>query len=459
MSSLSPLEVTSGLLSLGTLLVAARVGAALAKRLNQPALLGEIASGVVLGPSILGALNPGLARLLVPEHGGAMMLETVTTLGVTLFMFVAGTEVDFSAVRRERRPALILSAAGFVMPFALGLAAARYLPWVFEGEPDGRSVIFAVFIATALSITALPVIAKTLMDLNVYRTRFGVLIIAAGFVIDTFAGLILVTILGMGDVVADVGGIARTIAAALVFMVGMCTVGRSVIHRALNSPRIRASDSTTVLGLALGYLLLAAAFTDWLGLHPVLGAFVAGVAIGDSTHLRERPRTTIREFVASFFAPIFFASIGLKVNIVTGFDWSLMLTMLSLACVGKILGVRLAARWIGMTGREAWAIGFGMNARGAMEIVFGLLGWQYGLISERMLVVLVLLAIITSMMSGPAMRWLLMSTGAAASGDSRFASDPVPLVQAVGAPIRVSAEGNDAPEDRIAREVARPSVP
>jgi Kef-type K+ transport system membrane component KefB len=432
MASLTSDDVTTGVLAIATLLLAARAAGGLARRFHQPAVLGEIVAGVVLGPSVLGALRPDWMRLLVPEHGGAVMLETVTTLGVTLFIFAAGIEVDFAAVRRQRRVALVLSAAGFLVPFVLGLAAARYAPWVFSGEPNGQSMTFAVFLATALSISALPVIAKTLMDLDLYQTRLGVLIIAAGFFIDTLAGLIFVIVLGTRGDVADIAGITGTIATALAFVVVMCTVGRWMIHRALLWLERRANDASGAIGFALGIALLAGAFTQWLGLHSLLGAFLAGVAIGDSAHLHDRTRATIRDFVSSFFAPVFFASIGLRVNLLTELDWSLTLTLLVLACVGKVMGCGLTARLMGLARREAWAIGFGMNARGAMEIVFGLLGLQYGLISPRMLVALVLLAIVTSMMSGPMMRYLL-EPAAARRVDSRPAAAVLHILPATAA--------------------------
>jgi Kef-type K+ transport system membrane component KefB len=407
MSSLTSHDVTTGVLAIGTLLLAARAAGGLAKRWHQPAVLGEILAGVLLGPSVLGAVHPELMRVFVPEHGGAVMLETVTMLGVTLFIFAAGIEVDFQAVRRQQRLALALSAAGFAVPFAVGLAAALYIPWISAAEPNGHSMTFAIFLGTAVSISALPVIAKTLMDLGLYQTRLGALIMAAGFLIDTLAGVMFVIVLGTRGDAADIRAIGVTIAAALAFVVGMCTIGRWAIHRALLWIEHRANDSTGALGLALGIALLAAAFTQRLGLHALLGAFLAGVAIGSSTHLHDRTRATIRDFVSSFFAPVFFASIGLQVNFLTGFDWSLTLTLLFLACAGKILGCAVSARLMGLGRREAWAVGFGMNARGAMEIVFGLLGLQYGLISPRMLVALVVLAIVTSMMSGPMMQHLL----------------------------------------------------
>jgi mannitol/fructose-specific phosphotransferase system IIA component (Ntr-type) len=162
-----------------------------------------------------------------------------------------------------------------------------------------------------------------------------------------------------------------------------------------------------VLSFALVLALLGAAFTEWIGIHAIFGAFIIGVAVGDSSHLRERTRVIIDEFVSFIFAPVFFASIGLKVNFITHFDLVPVLTVLLIACVCKLAGGILGARWGDMTKRDAWAVGFAMNARGAMEIILGLLALQAGIIRPRLFVALVIMAIVTSMISGPAIRLIL----------------------------------------------------
>jgi Kef-type K+ transport system membrane component KefB len=167
-----------------------------------------------------------------------------------------------------------------------------------------------------------------------------------------------------------------------------------------------------VLGFALSLTLFGAAFTEWIGVHAIFGSFLVGIAIGDSSHLREQIRAVINQFVSFIFAPLFFASIGLKLNYAANFDWLLTLIVVVIACVGKILGCGVAARSSGMAAAEAWAIGFGMNARGAMEIILALLALQYGVISERVFVALVVLALVTSMMSGPMIQRALRSGGA-----------------------------------------------
>ncbi len=406
MTTLTPDDATIGLLSLGILLLSARALAELAKRLNQPAVLGEILTGLLFGPSVLGAVRPDWANALFPGTGGrALMLDSITTIGITLFMFVAGIEVDLSAIRRQRRLVFSISAGGIAVPFAFGFAAAWYLPGALGRERNADPLTFAIFVAAALSVSALPVIAKTLMDLNLYRTSLGTLIITAAFINDVTAGLIFVVILGMTRTHAFGGAVS--IGLALGFIAIMCTAGRRLIDRALPWIEIHTTRPGGVVGFGLGLALLGAAFTSWLGLHAILGAFLVGMAIGDSSHLRERTRATMKDFVSSFFTPVFFATIGLHVHFIKEFDALLTLTLLTIACLGKLVGCGLSAQFNGMERREAWAIGFGMNARGAMEIIFGLLGLHYGIISERMFVAFVTLALATSMMSGPMMRRLL----------------------------------------------------
>jgi mannitol/fructose-specific phosphotransferase system IIA component (Ntr-type) len=162
-----------------------------------------------------------------------------------------------------------------------------------------------------------------------------------------------------------------------------------------------------VLGFIVTLGLFGAAFTEYIGIHAIFGSFIVGVAVGASHHLHERTRVMLEQFVSFIFAPVFFASIGLRVNFATHFDLGLVILLLVLACIGKLLGAVTGARWGGMERREAWAVGYAMNARGAMEIILGLLALEAGVIGQRLFVALVVMAIVTSAMSGPLMRWVL----------------------------------------------------
>jgi len=376
----------------------------IADKLGQPTVLGEITAGILLGPTLLGRLAPDLATTLFPLAGPrATVLEGLFLLSIVLFMLVAGLEVDLSTAIRQGRTAAIVGTAGIALPFVLGFGAAWFAPaWL--GYHEGSTVfVFALFIATALSISALPVIAKTLMDLGLYYSDLGMIVISAAIFSDIFGWMLFALILGLMGV--DTGyttSIGATIALVVGFAVFMLTAVRWVIHRTLPWVQAHTSFPGGVLGLALATALCGAAFTEWAGVHAIFGAFLAGVAIGDSAHLRNHTRTIIRQFISFFFAPLFFASIGLKVDFFTHFDFLLVAIVVVLACLGKILACSFAGIVAGMPKREAWAVGFALNARGAMEIILGSLALRYGVINEPLFVALVVMALATSMLSGVA---------------------------------------------------------
>lgn len=408
---MTPHEIAMFFLALGVMLLAAMALGELARLARQPAVLGEILAGVLLGPTVLGRVAPGLGALLFPAAGhGAIALQGLTTLAVTLFLLVAGMELDLSSLWRQGRTAILVGVAGILVPFLFGFAAAWWAPGEMGVEPGADPAIFALFFATALAISALPVIARTLIDLNLYRSDLGMVIVAAAIFNDLFGWIIFAVILGlMGGGHHPGMGIGWVIGLTLGFAALMLTVGRWVIDRLLLLAQAYLTGAGGVLGLSLVLALFGAAFTESIGVHAIFGSFLAGVAVGDSPHLREQARTTLRQFISFIFAPLFFVSIGLRVDFISHFDLPLVLAVLGIACLGKILGCGLGARLSGMDARESWAVGFGLNARGAMEIILGLLALQYGLIGPRLFVALVVMALVTSMMSGPAMARLLRS--------------------------------------------------
>lgn len=404
MSRLAPDEVVSLFLALALLLGTARALGELARRWRQPAVLGEILAGVLLGPTVFGRLAPDLAARLLPREGGAaVVLDGIFTLAVALFLLVAGMEVELQRVRRQGRVALTVSLAGIAVPFALGFAIAWAAPALLGGGSNISPLLSALFFATALSISSLPVIARTLMDLQLFRTDLGMTIIAAAIVQDLVGWIVFAVILGL---IGSRHGlpIAAVVGMTLGFAVFALTALRWFVHRALRWVQAHASAPGGVLGLALSLSLLGAAATEWIGVHAIFGTFLVGVAIGDSSHLREQTRRTLDQFISFIFAPLFFASVGLKVDFLGEFDPFLVLLVFVVASAGKLLGCGLGARLAGTAANEAWAIGFGMNARGAMEIILGLLALQHGVINERLFVALVVMALITSMLGGPLMQ-------------------------------------------------------
>ena len=407
-------EVTVFFLSLAILLGLARFLGELARKYRQPSVLGEILAGVLLGPTVLGYINHDWFAFLFPDTGAtAIAFHGLVTMSVALLLLVAGMEVDLSVALKQGKAAIFVSIAGVALPFFMGSSLAYGLPDMFHYDGGKDLLPFALFVGIGLSITALPVIAKILMDLNMLKSDIGMLIMAAAMINDLIGWIGFAVILALIQPAVDAAGQAAaaptvgllgTMGLTLLFIGLMLTVGRLFFHRVLPFVQIHTSWPGGVLSFVLVVALLCAALTEYIGIHSIFGAFIAGVAMGDSHHLRERTRDNIHQFITNIFAPIFFASIGLGVNFVEGFNIWLVLLVLSIALVGKIGGCYLGARAAGMQVRERWAVGFGMAAQGAMGIILGQLALNQGLITESLFVAIVIMALVTSLLSGPQLR-------------------------------------------------------
>lgn len=396
------------LLALAALIGSARLLGELARRFQQPAVLGELTAGVLLGPTVLGQVLPQWHATLFPTEGpNATVLTGIGTLAIVLFLLAAGMEVDLSIVWRQGQAALKVGVLGTVIPFAVGFAVAAFVPAALGIDTESNSTAFTLFFATAMAISALPVIAKTLMDLDLYRTDLGMIVVSAAILNDLIGWTIFAIVIGMLSPTSSGAGIALTVVLTLVFAIIMLTVGRWMVHRLLPFVQAYTHYPGGVLGLAVTLGLAGAAITEFIGIHAIFGAFLVGVALGDSSHLSERTRTLVDQFASFVFAPLFFASIGLRVNFIQHFDALLVLNVLLIAVVGKVLGAVWGARWAGLPTRTRWAIGFAMNARGAMEIILGTLALQAGIIQPPLFVALVVMAILTSSAAGPMIRRVL----------------------------------------------------
>lgn len=402
--SLTHEELLTFFVSLGIMLLLARVVAELGRKLKLPMVMGELIVGIILGPTVLGMLFPDAFDFLFPKDSNLnYAFDGLFKLSVVMLLFVAGMEVQLPMVLKQGKVAIYTSVLSMIFPFATGFLVAWYIPELV-GYHAGQTPkwIFALFFGTALSISALPVIAKILMDLNLYKTQIGMIIIAAAMFDDLVGWLVFSLILSLaGTNGGDSIGIGYTIAYILGFGLFMLTIGKNIIDRVLPWMQTKLSWPGGVLGISIGVCLLCAAFTESIGIHAILGAFICGIAIGDSVQLHERAREIIHQFVTNFFAPLFFVSIGLKVNFITNFDAVIVGIVILFACVGKVIGASVGARLGGMTQRQSLSIGFGLNARGAMEIILGTLALNAGIISTPLFVALVIMALFTSLTSGP----------------------------------------------------------
>ena len=408
MIKLSHSELIVLLLSISSMLIISRIFAELGKKLKLPIVMGELIVGIILGPTILGMLNPQVFNFLFPRTGNIpIALDGIFSLSVIMLLFVAGMEVQLSLVLKQGKVAVYTSLFSMVIPFFTGFAVAWFFPEIFSISAErGPKLLFALFFGTALSISALPVIARILMDMNLFKTNIGNLIIASAMFNDLVGWLIFSFILSLTNTNAQ--GEHMSLSHTILYIIGfglfMLTIGKKIIDKTLPWMQTKLSWPGGVLSISLGICLLSAAFTEAINIHAILGAFIAGIAFGDSVHLREQAREIIHQFVTNFFAPLFFVSIGLKVNFIENFNPLIVAIVLALAFIGKVLGAFIGARLGGMTKNHALAVGFGMNARGAMEIILGTLALNAGLISKPIFVALIIMALITSLTSGPMMK-------------------------------------------------------
>jgi K+:H+ antiporter len=404
-TNLSAHDLTTMFFALAVLLGVAKLAGELIQKLGQPSILGEISAGILLGPTVLGHFQPQWYATLFPSTGPVpITIETVTTLGVVFFLLVAGLETRLRSIFRQGRRALLVSSFGLVFPFAIGFVAADLFPHFLGAEVGVNRLVFALFLGTALSISALPVIAKILMDFDLLQTDLGAVVITSAM-FDDLVGWIL-----FGLVLSMIGsgrglGVARTIILVLLFVVVTLTVGRWLIAKVIPFLEAHASGRGAVLSFVFALTLAAAGFAEYAGIHAIFGAFIGAIAIGDS--LNDAIAKDIRQIVTNVFAPFFFASIGLRVDFAANFSFGLILGLIAIACLGKVLGASRGARLGGMDPLSAWAVGFAMNARGAMEIVLSILALRAGLIGNQMFVALVVMALFTSLISAPIIQQLM----------------------------------------------------
>lgn len=397
-------DIVSLLLIIGGMLIFSRLFAELGKKFKLPVVLGEIFFGILIGPTVFGHLWPQEYKEVFPGEGAVKIaMDGITQLAVIMLLFVAGLEVQLQVVLKQGKTAILTSVTSMLIPLVLGFGIVWYFPGLFTlGKTD--KFVYALFFGIAMAVSAIPVIARILMDTNLYKTKVGMIIMAAAIFDDLIGWLLFSLVLSMGGAQGEITSPGTTIGMILGFGLFMLFIGRWAINRALPWVQKKLSWPGGVLALCLGLGFLGAAFTESIGLHAILGAFIVGIAIGDSVHLREGAREIIHQFVTNIFAPLFFVGLGMKADFIADFDGQLVLIVIFLAMVCKVAGAGLGAWMGGLPKKEIWAVGFGLNARGAMEIILGALALQAELIDRKMFVALVVMALLTSIISGPLMK-------------------------------------------------------
>jgi len=390
------------------LLVVARGLGHLARRVGQPAVVGELTAGLLIGPSVFLQVLPTQAAWLFP--GGVSTsapILAVAWIGVVLLLVETGFETDLGLLRRLGRQALAVAACSLVVPLVLGFAVGWVMPSAFFG-PAADRFIFAAFVAVAMSISALPVVARILGEMDLMRRNIGQVTVAAAMINDLIGWILLGVLAGVvtsGGV--QLGSTVFTVTAITVFFTFALTGGQRLTNTALRVSRRISHGMTGPLTTTIVIVLLAAVITQAIGVEAVLGAFIAGIVIGRSPYQHPQVRRTIELLAAAVFAPIFFASAGIYVDLRalatgSGLFWGLVIV--AVATVTKLVGSYVGARLGGMPHRHGLAIGLGLNARGAMEIVLATIAFGLGVFSSDAYTIIVLMAMVTSIMAPPLLR-------------------------------------------------------
>jgi Kef-type K+ transport system membrane component KefB len=408
MGSIEHSEMVNLLIQLGTMILAARLFGELARRLHQPMVVGELLAGVILGPSILGMLAPEWHVLLFPGEGlQNVVMEGIVSVSVVLLLFVAGMEVELDLVWQQGKKALFTSLFALLIPLLTGFLISYFAPSLFNlGDTDDK-LVFALFIGTTLSITALPVIARVLMDLHIFKTKMGMVIIASAMIIDILGWIIFSIILSMMGESSGSISLGETVLITLIFTVSMLTIGRSLINRLLPWVNTKFAWPGGLLSVAMVFCFVSAAFTEYIGIHAIFGAFIMGIAMGDSEHMSEKAKEIVHQFINNIFGPLFFVSIGLYVNFIKSFNFTIVMVLIVAALFSKLAGAYVGARIGGLKKPQALAVGFGMNTHGTLEVILGSIALGSSLITEEIFVAIVIMVIASIVISAPLMKYSL----------------------------------------------------
>jgi Kef-type K+ transport system membrane component KefB len=392
------------LLALAVVLIAGHVLGRLLAAVGQPPVIGEVVSGILLGPSLLGRVAPGVESYLFPDSARPA-LGVVAQLGVILYMFVVGLEFDAGSLRRRAAPFVFISQASIAVPFLLGLGLATLI-YPEQSQPGVPFIAFAMFMGIAMSITAFPVLARILTDRGLSRTDLGVAALTCAAVDDVTAWCLLAVVVGVAR--ATLGGALIAIPLTVAFIALMFLVARPIAARLLCGGA-SAEPSQEAVTWTLGGLMLSALVAEQIGIHAIFGAFLFGAIIPADSPIAGRLGTHRTPVVTILFLPAFFALTGLRteIGLVSSWqDWGLCLLIVALATAGKFGGTFAAGRLMKMPGRFAAQLGILMNTRGLMELVVLNVGLDLGVISPTLFTMMVIMALATTAITAPLLDWL-----------------------------------------------------
>lgn len=389
------------LLQMVVIIIVARVAGFLFEKIKQPAVIGEMVAGILLGPSMLGILSPKAEVFLFPSSS-MDILKMLSQLGVILFMFSVGIELDLPTLRRKTHVAVMVSHAGILVPFLLGTAFSILLYQLLPMSNISFSA-FGLFIGIAMSVTAFPVLARILEERGLSKSQLGVTAIACAAVDDVTAWC------GLAIVVAVVqaGGMSD---ALLTILLTLCFVGimlfviRPSAGYLLERMNIIIQPGRNLLAAIFAFAFMSALFTEAIGIHALFGAFLAGIVMSQNAALHRHLKQNIEIFTSAFLLPLFFTYTGLRtqIGLLSGWQsWLICISIIFVAIVGKFGGSIFAARLTGMSWYDSASLGALMNTRGLMELIVLNIGYDLGILSPQIFAMMILMALATTFMTGP----------------------------------------------------------
>lgn len=392
-----PLFIVQAVLIIG---LSRAVGLA-ARRMRQPMVIAEIVAGIMLGPSFLGWLLPGVASAIFP-HESLGLLQILSQIGLILFMFLVGLEFDAGLLRGRGHTSVVISHTSIIVPFCLGALIALYL-YPRLSAPSVPFGSFTLFMGAAMSITAFPVLARILVERRLLRTKLGAVTITCAAVDDVTAWCILAFVVSIVRVTSPVAALWTTVL-SVAYVAAMLVVVRPFVRRLASRSANREGLNQNVVATTLILVLLSSWATEWIGIHALFGAFIFGAVVPKEERFAQILADKLEDLVVVLLLPLFFAYSGLRTEIGllnTGSAWLMCGLVIAAACLGKFGGSALAARLTGLRWREATALGILMNTRGLIELIVLNIGLDLGVISPALFTMMVLMALLTTFMTTP----------------------------------------------------------
>ncbi|MBV8754263.1 MAG: cation:proton antiporter [Hyphomicrobiales bacterium] len=381
------------------------------QRIRQPAIIGQLIAGMFLGPAVFGAIWPQAQHAIFPPAGEQKsMIDAVAQLGILMLLLLTGMETDLRLVRKVGRAAISVSIAGVALPFACGFTLGEFLPENLLPHPDQRFVA-SLFLGTALSISSVKIVALIVREMNFLRRNVGQVIVASAIIEDSIGWIIIAVTFGLASHgTIDVATLARAILGTALFLVVSLTIGRRIVFTLIRWTNDNFVSEMPVITMILVIMGCMALTTHLIGVHTVLGAFVAGILVGESPILTRHIDAQLRGLITALFAPVFFGLAGVGTDLSVFKDPSLVslaLIVIAIASVGKFAGAFIGGRVGGLTLRESLALGCGMNARGSTEVIVATIGLSSGVLGQSLYTVIVAMAVLTTTAMPPTLRWAL----------------------------------------------------